>query len=515
MNVALEGRAVAAARAVADAHGLPDGDAAVIASGSNVLVHLRPTPVVARVMTGTVALHDDPRRWLEREVSVLSFLAPSGIAVAPSALITPGPHRHDDLWMIFTEWIPDVERPSELRDADRLGQALQILHDALRTFDGELGGMSTLRARIERLHARLEPSDRLAAERVASLRVRLAALDEAVFASALPTQALHGDVSLGNLLHTQRALVWNDFEDTLRGPVHWDVASYLISLRSRGASPRFIRRVLDAYGRVDQRELAPFTAAHVVYDEIWGMYDRQRRAGRGEWLERLGSPRRDPPCDRQEPGVAVSCCAELHPDRQPIGRPRAGNRDARYPEDREWAAEQGVAGRRQPEWRSAKRARAEDGVDPVEGGLAAPALLDGEAARRDVVLGADHLAAGEIFAEPCTEAVRVGSQLARERDRGLDPLDHELCGCELIERGRELELLDRRAGVRERGHEPVERLLRLGLDALPAPAEQPEPRSTSVERDRVSSKASAGEDVEGKCEITGIAREQADGVEGL
>jgi hypothetical protein len=75
-----------------------------------VLVHLRPAPVVARVMTGTVALHDDPRRWLEREVSVLEFLMPSGLAVSPSRLIAPGPHYHDDLWMTFTQWVPEVER---------------------------------------------------------------------------------------------------------------------------------------------------------------------------------------------------------------------------------------------------------------------------------------------------------------------------------------------------------------------------------------------------------------------
>ena len=75
-------RAVAAAAAVAAAYGLAQDEAAVIHSGSNVQVHLRPSPVIARVMTGTVALHDDPSRWLEREISVLEFLAPSDLAVA-------------------------------------------------------------------------------------------------------------------------------------------------------------------------------------------------------------------------------------------------------------------------------------------------------------------------------------------------------------------------------------------------------------------------------------------------
>src|SRR5947209_14729130 len=105
MLSAPEQRALAAASAVACAHGLKLEAAVVIYSGSNVLVHLRPAPVVARVMSGTVALHDDPRTWLEREISVLEFLMSSGLAVSPSQLIAPGPHFRDGLWMTFMEWV--------------------------------------------------------------------------------------------------------------------------------------------------------------------------------------------------------------------------------------------------------------------------------------------------------------------------------------------------------------------------------------------------------------------------
>jgi hypothetical protein len=200
----LEQRAVAAAGAVASARGLASAEAVVIHSESNVLVHLRPAPVVARVMTGTVALHDDPQRWLEREISVLEFLAPSGLAVSPSGLIAPGPHCHDDLWMTFTEWIPDVEPPPEARleDARGLGQTLRALHDELRTFAGELGGLRELREDIERLLGRLRPADAQESETIAKLRAQLGMLRTAVFESSLPAQALHGDVSLRNLLRT-------------------------------------------------------------------------------------------------------------------------------------------------------------------------------------------------------------------------------------------------------------------------------------------------------------------------
>jgi hypothetical protein len=273
----LDQRAVAAAGAVAAAYGLAPDAATVIYSGSNVLVHLRPAPVVARVMTGTVALHKRPRRWLEREISVLEFLAPSGLAIAPSSLIAPGPYHHDGLWMTFSEWIPDVEPSTHLDDPHRLGLALRDLHDELRPFDGDLGSFRDLREDIERLHGRLQPADADEADAVSSLRARLDGLRQVVFESTHPTQALHGDVSLRNLLHTPQRLVWNDFEDTFRGPVHWDVASYVISLTNHGASSSFVRGVLDAYRWDDREGLRPFIAAHGVYDEIWQMYDRQRR----------------------------------------------------------------------------------------------------------------------------------------------------------------------------------------------------------------------------------------------
>jgi aminoglycoside phosphotransferase (APT) family kinase protein len=273
----LDRRALAAAGAVAAEYGLTQDQAVVMYSGSNVLVHLRPVPVVARVMTGTVALHDDPYRWLEREISVLEFLAPSGLAVAPSPLIAPGPHHHDGLWMTFSEWIPDVEPATHLGDAHRLGRALRDLHDALGPFEGALGSLGALREDIERLHRQLRAVDGREADAISSLRARMDALAEVVFESTRPTQALHGDVSLSNLLHTPHRLIWNDFEDTFRGPVHWDVAGYVISLRTRGASSSFVGQMLDAYGWDDGQELVAFIAAHNVYDEIWQMYDRQRR----------------------------------------------------------------------------------------------------------------------------------------------------------------------------------------------------------------------------------------------
>ncbi len=229
-------------------------------------------------MSGTVVLHDDPQRWLEREVSVLRFLGPSGLAVAPSDLIAPGPYEQDGMWLTCWKWLPHQRQSMLPSDAEGLGRALRDLHRELSRFEGELGDLRDLYRDIERLHRQLRPTDALSEQTIDSLRGRLRALGDTVFASSLPTQALHGDASLSNLLRTTERFVWNDFEDTFRGPVHWDVAGYVMSLRARGADSRFVARMLGAYGWIDEGELAPFTDAHNLYDQVWRSYDAQRHS---------------------------------------------------------------------------------------------------------------------------------------------------------------------------------------------------------------------------------------------
>lgn len=266
-----EQRALAAARAVAREQGIPCGEVVVAHAGSNVMVHLAPSPVVARVMTGTVALHDDLERWPSREVAVLKFLEPTGLAIAPSPLVDPGPHEADGLWMTLWTRV-EVEGRTRADDPARLGRSLRELHEALSGFSGDLAGFRDLQRDIDRLRLQLRPSATLSAEKIESLGERLEALGDSVFGLSLPTQALHGDATLGNLLSTSDGLVWNDFEDTFRGPVEWDLAGYAMSLEYGGADADFVQRALDAYGWGDRRELDAFTAAHELYDEIWQLY---------------------------------------------------------------------------------------------------------------------------------------------------------------------------------------------------------------------------------------------------
>jgi hypothetical protein len=274
---AIEAAALAAAQAVAREHGVACDEAVLIAAGSNALVHLKPAPVVARVMTGTAVLHDDIERWLAREVAVAAFLAErSDLAVAPSDLLAPGPHERDGLWMTLWKFVShDAHAPPP--EPRELGRSLRELHAALADFSGDLAALSEVGDWLGRLLAELRPSPAWTQRDIDWLRFKLDTLTPAVFESSLPAQALHGDASVGNLLRTDRGLVWNDLEDVCHGPVAWDVCGLVTSARARGHSATATEALLAAYGDPGVDDLEAFLEAHVLYEVVWHAYEGRRR----------------------------------------------------------------------------------------------------------------------------------------------------------------------------------------------------------------------------------------------
>jgi hypothetical protein len=279
-----EASAVAAAQAVAREHGVACDEAVPIAAGSNVLEHLKPAPVVTRVMTGTAVLHDDIAQWLAREVAVAAFLAEgTDLAVAPSDLLPPGPHERDAFWMTLWTFVShDAQAPPP--EPRELGRSLRELHAALAGFPGELAPLSGIGDWLGRLLAELRPSPSLSGQDIDWLRLKRDALTPAVFESSLPAQALHGDASVGNLLRTPGGLIWNDFEDVCAGPVAWDICGLMASATAAGRGRRSrkscslptVIRALKTWRRSSRR--TPCTR--------WSGRRTRAGAGRGPWSGR-------------------------------------------------------------------------------------------------------------------------------------------------------------------------------------------------------------------------------------
>jgi aminoglycoside phosphotransferase (APT) family kinase protein len=253
-------RAVAAAVAVARAHGLTVAEPVLLNHGSNAVVHLRPSPVVARVATMTPLLRPDIARSLGREVALAEALTAAGAAVVPpSDLLPPGPHEHDGLTLSFwryVEFLPD--RPT----AAEAGRALGELHAALAGLPPLWNG-SPLDTPLEDLAVFAWRGAELGAdpalvERATELTEQLRPL------LAGPELTLHGDPHPGNLLRTAAGLRWADLEDTSRGPRGWDLACLRTTRRLDG------RAAIDALPEpMSEEELAPFVRLRRLHAAAW------------------------------------------------------------------------------------------------------------------------------------------------------------------------------------------------------------------------------------------------------
>ena len=262
--------AVRAALEVAEAYGVRAREPYVLSDGANLLLHLRPAPIIARVTTLTGQVRPDIDARLVREVSLVEFLYDLGAPVVPPSPELPaGPHRSGAVAFTFWTFVDHPVR--EVADVATVGVMLRELHQALRGYPGELPYLATPLVDIARY---LEPSAGLASigdddrARLAEAFSRIAA---AVNSLETSVQPVHGDAHPGNMLHTSAGWCWVDFEDACSAPVGWDLACLALTSRLDG------REALPFYGdRPSDDELAPLLALRRLHTTVWAnlMADR-------------------------------------------------------------------------------------------------------------------------------------------------------------------------------------------------------------------------------------------------
>src|SRR5215472_395468 len=101
-------RGTGAAVRLAQRLGLPHHEPVILSNRGNLLMHLAPAPVVARVATLTARSRRDPVAWLAREVAVAGYVASQGgPVVAPAE--DAGPHWQDGFAIGLWEYVSALD----------------------------------------------------------------------------------------------------------------------------------------------------------------------------------------------------------------------------------------------------------------------------------------------------------------------------------------------------------------------------------------------------------------------
>ncbi len=257
-------RGVAAALTLANRLGLRCDDPVVLSSRGNLLLHLAPAPVVARIATLTASTRRDPFAWLAREVAVASYVASRDGPVVPvTTVVDPGPYWQDGFAISLWEHVAVADRVPQPAE---VGVALAALHRVARDCPADIGDMAPAKDQVSDAIATIERDSLVDRHTIARLRLA----HEAVLAELAETGGepvvLHGDAHGGNLLAVAgRGLLWTDLEETSRGPVEWDLA-VLAGRDGTGGGPAALRAYASEAGSAvpDAARLAPFHRARAL-----------------------------------------------------------------------------------------------------------------------------------------------------------------------------------------------------------------------------------------------------------
>ncbi len=255
----------------------------VLGAGANLVVHLAPSPVVARVATLTAEVRQGAVPYLRRERLVSKALADQGVnVIPPTDLVDPGPHVIDGHTFLLLEYRSlesvDLDSPDH---AEAVGQSLVELTRALAHLPHELGVGDEGHPwpEVATLVETVRPTtDAAAMERICDVvdALRDTEPDDG-------WQLVHGDAHRVNVALSGGQPIWFDFEDANRRPLAWDLATLR---RSWPAAGDVACRILDLEpGSSSMRWHHEFRE---VYALLWNLlYLQRNRRAEGPTAERL------------------------------------------------------------------------------------------------------------------------------------------------------------------------------------------------------------------------------------
>ena len=210
-------RAVAAGMACAAALDLRVDDAVVLHNSNRLAVRLLPCEVLARLAPA------EAQAGAEFEVLLARRLADTDAPVAGlEPRVEPRVYLQDDfavtLWTYYRAVPPEDFAPAEY------AEALERLHVGMGQVSVKVPHFTERIAEAQWLIGHPEMTPELSGPDRDLLRDTLQRSTDAVVDRGAGEQLLHGEPHSGNLLRTERGLLFVDLETLCRGPVEFDVA---------------------------------------------------------------------------------------------------------------------------------------------------------------------------------------------------------------------------------------------------------------------------------------------------
>ena len=180
----------------------------VLRDAGNLIVHLCPFPIVARV--ATLSDGDDPNFWRtiwRDEIKVATHLMKQGIPVVPYLrIMPPGPYFVGGTWMTLWEYIEPAPIP-KLSILEIVGMINELV-TAMSDFQEPLPALGAWRnvGQAADFVSSIRDDDR-----IARLLAAYEDVNERIGSEAL--YPAHGDAHQGNLLASSTGWQWIDFED--------------------------------------------------------------------------------------------------------------------------------------------------------------------------------------------------------------------------------------------------------------------------------------------------------------
>ncbi len=209
--------AVAAGMSTATGLGLRVDDAVVLQNSNRLAVRLLPCDVLARVA------HVVHQPGAEFEVEVARRLAESDSPVAElEPRVELRVYVRDNF--VVTLWTYYEPVPGGDVAPREYAEALEGLHAGMRQIDVTAPHFTDRVAEAQRLVGNSAQTPELADSDRDLLINTLRSLKRAITDRGAPEQLLHGEPHPGNLLRSQKRLLFVDLETCCRGPVEFDIA---------------------------------------------------------------------------------------------------------------------------------------------------------------------------------------------------------------------------------------------------------------------------------------------------